>query len=202
MAHRRSFGRGRGISQSQRRKKLWASFNAGAQTAAGQGLVAQLTLNFVPPPIPVGSATGTSSFAGFAFDASKDREDIDPESTILRIRGSLLIDKNSQIGGEFSNFAFGIGVMETTAVQTPALPNPATRNGADWDGWMFYRSINTAILDAEGSIVDVKAMRKIESGYSMFFIYGQEYSSRDESVSTAEVAGSAQCSARGLFLLP
>ncbi len=204
MAHRRSFGRGRGISQSQRRKKLWAAFNAPAVDSGGQGTLSQLVLNFDPPTLPVGSTPGSSSFASFTFVSGKSPGLIDPESTIMRIRGSLIQDKNSadSATGEFNTFAFGMGVMETTAASTPTLPNPATALGAGWDGWMFYRSISTSILDAEASIVDVKAMRKVQSGYSLFFVYGQEYNSRLDAVSTIAVTGLAQLTARGLFLLP
>ncbi len=203
MAHRRGTFR-RGISQSQRRKKLWGSFNVFATDSAGQGSLTQLIMNFDPPTIPVGAAAGTSSFAAFQFEASKTFGKIDAESTLMRIRGSLNQDKNSvdSATGEFNTFAFGMGVMESTAVAGAALPNPATRSGADWDGWMFYRSINTSILDANASIIDVKAMRKIQSGYSFFMIYGQEYNSRLDAVSTVAVTGLAQMSGRGLFLLP
>jgi len=200
---RRAF-RGRGISQSQRRKKLWAPFAALPTTSGGAaiGTTPGNIVNFSLPTIPAGSAPGASASLGFVYDAAVDG--IDPESTILRIRGSLFQDKNSvsSASGEFTTFAFGIGVLELGAAGLGAWPNPATPAGAEWDGWMFYRSINTSILDAEGTILDVKAMRKVQSGYSMIFVYGSQYTSSVNANLVADLDGAAQLTARGLFLLP
>ncbi len=203
MAHRRGTFR-RGISQSQRRKKLWSSFSVFPTDSGGSGTIPGLVMNFDPPTIPVGSAAGTNSAFGYVFPAQNDAISIPPESTVLRIRGSLNQDKNTadSATGEFNTFAFGIGVMETGAAFLASFPNPATRLGSDWDGWMFYRSIFTGILDANASVADVKAMRKLQSGYSLVFVYGQEYNSRLDAVSTIAVTGLAQLTARGLFLLP
>jgi len=138
---------------------------------------------------------------GYVFDAGQTSFDVRPESTLLRIRGSLGLEKNSEVGVELFVHAFGIGVMETTAANLGAFPNPASPLGADWDGWMFYRSIHSSVVDAAGSIIDVKAMRKIQSGYSLIFVAGVYASTVDDSNATAP-AINAQFTGRGLFLLP
>ncbi len=66
---------------------------------------------------------------------------------------------------------------------------------------MFYRSINSGILDAASTVVDVKAMRKLQSGYSMIFVSGMHAATFDDSdASTSAIA--TQITVRGLFLLP
>jgi len=68
---------------------------------------------------------------------------------------------------------------------------------------MFYRSINTSILDAEAAIIDVKSMRKIESGYSLFFAYGAYAMTTDDAtIGSVAAASTSLITARGLFLLP
>ena len=205
MAHRGSFRRS-GISQSQRRKKTWGAFTAPTTTAFGSSPagVQSTTLSF-NASLPLNGLTSPQeTAAAFAFDTDSI-EGIDPESTLMRLRGSLNMEKNSISSVEVENHAFGIAVVETTNTlgANPKFPNPANPAGAQWDGWMFYRSINSAILDAEGSIVDVKSMRKIQSGYSLIFVVGAYISMSDDTVfgvTTFTVA--AQLTARGLFLLP
>jgi len=56
-------------------------------------------------------------------------------------------------------------------------------------------------LDAEAAIIDVKSMRKIQSGYSLLLVAGTYSASTDDSPISA-AAISTQLTARGLFLLP
>ncbi len=199
MAHRGSF-RGRGISKSQRRKKSWEGFNVLTVDDDNVGSVLTAQMNFAE----TGSIQNTNPVqlsTGFAFAAGQTAGEIRPESTLIRIRGSLNMVKNAISGVTNTVVAFGIGVMETGAVFAGAFPNPASPAGRDWDGWMFYRSIQTSILDAEASIVDVKSMRIIQSGYSLFFAMGEYKSTSDDTtLSTANTSG--EFSGRGLFLLP
>jgi len=138
---------------------------------------------------------------GFVFSAGQTGLDVRPESTLLRIRGSLQMVKNSVQAVLLETQAFGIGVMETTAALLGAFPNPASPSGADWDGWMFYRSLMSGIVDATGSVIDVKSMRKIQSGYSLIFVSGSYAVTTDDSATQAPAIVS-QLVARGLFLLP
>jgi len=191
MAHRRgSFvGRG-GISQSQRRKKAWGGFSVADSPT---DVVTQLIeLNVTLP----GVSTPEEAVQGVAFTSG-----IPEESTLMRVRGSLLLTKSDFTGPLRETFAFGIGVLETGAALLGSFPNPASPSGANWDGWMFYRSLTTAILDAEASIMDVKSMRKIQSGYSLVFVLGGHAMTTDDSVPSVS-GGNAQIIARGLFLLP
>jgi len=77
------------------------------------------------------------------------------------------------------------------------VPNPATATGYDWDGWLFLRQSDQATVEAQATIVDVKAMRKWKSGDSIVFVAG---------LATNDVAGVSGpgfgFSLRGLFLLP
>jgi len=76
-----------------------------------------------------------------------------------------------------------------------AVPNPATATGYDWDGWMFLRQGNSAALEPNAEIVDVKAMRKWKSGDSIVFVAGFS----GLGTPTNQVF---PFSLRGLFLLP
>jgi len=201
MAHRRGSFRGRGISESQRRKKLWNAFSAGAVDDTIQGTVQQTTLNFAATGV-LAPASGDSAAVAFVFDAGNAAGNIAPESTLMRIRGSLNIDKNTVTATDLLNVAFGIGVMESGAANQSAFPIPSSAAGSDWDGWMFYRSLNSAVADATGSMVDVKAMRKIQSGYSLFFVVSATIVSFDDGAPAANINFDAQFTGRGLFLLP
>jgi len=200
MAHRRGTFR-RGISDSQRRKKTWEAFTSVTTDALGSSPsgIPSPTLNFetvlaVAAPPPQENA--------FAYTFPTEAGSIDPESTIMRIRGSLNMEKNSIVGVNNQVFAFGIAVLESTNLLAPAkFPNPANSEGAAWDGWMFYRSINSSIVDANATVVDVKAMRKVQSGYSLVFIAGS-YASTSHDSDTAAGAINVQFTSRGLFLLP
>lgn len=208
MAHRRGSFR-RGVSQSQRRKKLWAAFSSEAigVDLSVEGLPSGI-LNFQTTP---NNAVGEfSTSLGYVFPSGKSAGQIDPESTILRIRGTLELQKNTVdvgstppvAGEENVQFAFGIGVMESSAANLGAFPNPALPSGSDWDGWMFYRSQNQGALDANAGIVDVKAMRKIQSGYTLFFVMGLHAVAYDSTTVTTAVGLAGFFQGRGLCLLP
>jgi len=124
------------------------------------------------------------------------------ESTILRIRGSLTVPKSifgTAGGGATTIFKFGIGlVSDTAALITDGIPNPATATGVDWDGWMFLRgSSDQAPVDIQGTMVDVKAMRKWKSGDSIVLVAGM---ATDVAAGASGVAFDGAL--RGLFLLP
>jgi len=199
MAHRRGSFRPR-ISDTQRRKKLWVGFNALASDGQNQGTDTTLLLSFqTPSSVIVGNVAESS--AGFFFPTGKTAGFIDSESTLLRIRGSLELPKITQVANEYTVVAFGIGVLETGAATKGAAPNPASPTGAGWDGWMFYRSQYQGALDANAGIVDVKAMRKIQSGYSLVFVLGLHVTT-DDGIPPAQSSVGGFFSARGLFLLP
>jgi len=198
MAHRSSF-RGRGISQSQRRKKTWTPFFAPATfDGITFGSVNQLILNFQAAEI-LSTPSGSGQTVGFF-----SQDDFPEESTILRIRGSLELQKNElpiSSSGRAATFAIGIGVMERTAAELGVVPNPASPDGAAWDGWMFYRSTMLPPVEAESSTFDVKSMRKVQGGYSMIVVAGSFQASPDDGT-TDIPAISASMVARALVLLP
>jgi len=202
MPNRSSFrGRGRvGISQSQRRKKSWINVTAGTQLIDGSlGPTLNPNINiFVPSATSGGLFVGSS--AGLFSDPVLDK--VPAESTILRIRGSVNLPKNTvglgAAGAE--NFAIGIGVMEATAASLGAFPNPATPEGGAWDGWMFYRSQQATSLDANAAIIDVKAMRKVQSGEAIIIAVGAFQTVVSGSSLTTEF--NAQINLRALILLP
>jgi len=187
LAHNRGSFR-RGISESQRRKKLWVAINT--LPIQGEDLAGS-SLN--PPTIVA---------AGSSVDILEFGTDLNPtfaESTILRIRGYISIPKSSvtQTAAFSDVFAFGIGIVSTTAALQGAVPNPAENSGASWDGWMFLRSSTELAVDVTGTMLDVKAQRKWKSGDSLVFVAG---------AATSNTSGLAQGfffgGFRGLFLLP
>jgi len=119
------------------------------------------------------------------------------ESTILRIRGSLSVPKGKWDSATIEAFAFGIGIVSDQSAEALAVPNPATATGYDWDGWLFLRQSNQATVEAQATIVDVKAMRKWKSGDSIVFVAGAATNDPSGVVSSA-----FGFSLRGLFLLP
>jgi len=181
----RSF-RSRGISDTQRRKKAWIDMNV--QAANG---IDQSGGGFRPSDI-IGAGDSTAilqfpSQPGFI------------ESTILRIRGTLNVPKSSYSNTAAMNTinCFGIGVVSDQAASAGAVPNPATATGYDWDGWLFLRQASSEPLEPNSEIVDVKAMRKWQSGDSIIFVAG--FSTSDPGGATAVIT---TFSLRGLFLLP
>jgi len=159
MAHQRVF-RGRGISQSQRRKKTWTSLSNSDISCSGVSLVVP---DVGPGPSAAVALRGVESSEAGGF----------VEGTILRIRGSIEVPKTVvDSNGIFTTVAFGIGFVTNEAFQAGAVPNPAIGTGADWDGWMFYRSNVQGSLDANAGIFDVKAMRKWEDGMTFCLIAG------------------------------
>ncbi len=120
------------------------------------------------------------------------------ESTILRMRGSLLFPKNVPIAGQATisdQYVFGMGVTDVRSIVNAQTPLPVT--DPDWDGWMFLRQSSLPPVESESSIVDVKSMRKIKTG-DAFFQVGQAVSG--DSVATP--AGLWVLDLRILLLLP
>jgi len=199
MAHRGAF-RSRGISQSQRRKKSWIQIT-GATNIDGTIFGAQNpNLQFV-----IASGTGASDTEGASFGFVSDPvlDNVPAESTILRIRGSINMPKNTTDNvNEVKNYAVGIGVMEATAALLGAFPNPATPDGGAWDGWMFYRSIQATALDANATQFDVKSMRKVQSGQSIIVVFGRFISTADGANVGGIPEDKAQLNMRALILLP
>jgi len=105
-----------------------------------------------------GDGTGAAPFTG----------SLPSESTILRVRGSLVFPKtNAGTANVLEQFSFGFGVSAISDNLSSSYPAPIT--DMDWDGWMFLRQSGASVQSAFGSVIDVKAMRKIQDG-ELFFI--------------------------------
>jgi len=198
MARGRSF-RSRGISDSQRRKKSWIQVTGptiGTDGVVGTQQTPNMTL-VIPTTGLVATPIGSS--IGLISDPVLDK--VPPESTILRIRGSVNLPKNTIGANSVTNFAIGIGVMEATAAALGAFPNPATPDGGAWDGWMWYRSQQTGALDANASVFDVKSMRKVQSGSAIIIVAGGFIT--DSAGATQNLAETVvNVNLRALILLP
>jgi len=201
MAHRGSFRGRSGISQSQRRKKSWVQVTGPTIGTDGSVNLDKQTpsINLVVPTTSQGAVDVAVASAGVFSDPVADK--IPAESTILRLRGSVNLPKNSFTVTTVENYAIGIGVMESGAAALGAFPNPATPEGGAWDGWMWFRSQQAGSLDANASVVDVKSMRKIQSGQSMIVVVG-EYLTRTDGAVATTLAFSVQINLRALILLP
>ncbi len=196
MAHRRGSFR-RSVSQTQRRKKSWSQLVVvTGQSTARPGFVSSFGLEVTSP-----NSNGDGARDGF-IAMGGDGSNVDPftsvipsESTILRIRGSLVFPKNSVVADVTGvNFDIGFGVTSITDNVSSSYPAPIT--DADWDGWMYKRQAAAAPLDANAAVLDVKAMRKIQDG-EVFFIMAEGV--------TAGAVGSTglwQMDLRMLILLP
>jgi len=169
MPRGRSGFRGRGISQAQRRKKTWVP--VGEIISAGQtpGIATSFLISLTTPAT-IGQATrnGFIVMVGDGTGASPLTSTLESESTILRIRGSLLFPKTTFTSGTGVQiqFSFGIGITAISDLQAASYPGPIS--DADWDGWMFLRQSGVAPADSVGTMMDVKAMRKINDGEALF----------------------------------
>jgi len=186
MAHRRGSFRGSRVPESLRRKKTWASFSEGGLSSMGVTLF-------------VTAVAGPSDSLQVAFIDSGTASAI-VEGTLMRIRGSVNIPKSQGTVNAATqiSLAFGIGFVTDEAATAGAVPNPATAVGADWDGWLFYRSNTAAPLDANATVMDSKAMRKWDGGQSLALVFGVSQNTG----STVTGTQSMDIFARGLFLLP
>ena len=174
MPQRSSRFRGRGISQAQRRKKTWLQVSALVGAGQSSGLGGSLQFE-VTTPTQIGSANrdGFIAMSGDGTGDSSFEGSIPSESTILRIRGSLAFPANLprtignlEVGD--NQFNFGIGVSSISDNQATSYPAPIS--DSDWDGWMFLRQSAVADITYPGSVVDVKAMRKINDGEALFIM--------------------------------
>jgi len=186
MAHRRGTSGFRKIPDSLRRKKSWSGF-----TAVGD--------SFNGFQLDSGSTAGPGGSTGILFFDSASAAAIGLlEGTLIRMRGSILVPKSVILSGAGSIVtAFGIGFVTDEAALAGAVPNPASATGADWDGWMFYRSTVLDTVESNAGILDVKSMRKWNSGMSLVMVAGME----TDAVGGA-VTQNVDAVIRGLFLLP
>jgi len=186
MAHRRgSFRRGgSGISESQRRKKTWT----------GLALAASVVNGF---EIRVPTITPGNSILSLVFFSAADSLGL-TESTLMRIRGSVSVPKSSLSVSEGFTVGFGIAMVTDEAAVAGSVPNPATPEGADWDGWLFFRSNTIGPADANATIMDAKAMRKFQGGTSLVFVGGNASNAGGLSAPEAVI----EFVGRALFLLP
>ncbi len=172
MAHRRTF-RGRGISDSQRRKKTWIAVKE--QTGATGALQSFFRTSISMNVAATGSVNGDSQSATFGLidvgsaPGGDEFSMLPEESTILRIRGTLDFPKN--VKGSIAQvvnaqYLWGIGVTDIRGIVNGANPLPIT--DSDWDGWMLLRGGTLPPLDATGTILDIKSMRKLKTGDALF----------------------------------
>jgi len=182
MGHRRGSFRGQRVSETQRRKRSWQAFTDTLDSW-------RIVLN---PPALVSAG---STLALVSFDGAGTFPGL-IESTILRMRGMLDMPKSVMTAATQTIQAFGIGFVTNEAALAGAVPNPATASGAEWDGWMFIRTSTQIALDIQGTVLDIKAMRKWDTGQSLVFVAGAETDS------TTTGNDLFKMSIRGLFLLP
>ncbi len=172
MAHRRP--RGRGISESQRRKKTWISVKTQIPGTTTDSESLFVTANKLETATTGGSPGAVASsvfalisdqFSGLGDEASTLPE----ECTILRARGSLVFPQSSPGAGPIveGQYAFGMGVTDIRGLTGASTPGPIV--DSDWDGWMFLRQSSIGPLTFASAEVDIKAMRKIKTGDALFF---------------------------------
>jgi len=171
---RRAF-RGRGISQSQRRKKTWVQLKfliAGG--AATPGFSTTEAFRITAPSAPDGASarSGTISASGSGIGSDPLVSSLPRESTILRVRGSLTfpVSKFDPAALQLDTaFSMGFGVTQLSDLNIDSYPGPIS--DADWAGWMFLRQGSQAPIDATGTIVDVKAMRKVKTDETFIIMF-------------------------------
>jgi len=170
MAHRR--GSFRGVSPSQKRKKTWLAAKTATDLGQSPGFSTSLGFQTDVSGLLAGQSskvafvgTGGTGVGGDPFTSV-----LGDEVTILRTRGSLVFPKNEVDGSTgvvTLNNSFGIGVTAIGDGTLSSFPSPIT--DVDWDGWMFLRQSGVGPVDSTGTVIDIKAMRKIQDGECVFF---------------------------------
>jgi len=184
MARRRSFSRG--ISDSQRRKKTWVAMKESKSSNNSPGFVTSLPIEVTTPALTgAGSRTVLAAQTGDGTGGDPFHSTLPEESTILRIRGSMLFPKTEFSTIVTTQFNIGFGVKPITGNLSSHFPGPIT--DSDWDGWMFMRQSGLPPLEAASTIIDIKSMRKLQTG-DVFFI-------------SAEGVAGAAATATGLWIL-
>jgi len=185
MAHTRKFRSS--FRGGQRRKKTWVQ--AMATIGSGSTLQPLIVVPTVGPP----AVDAFARIVDIFIPGSPDNNQIPTESTVLRIRGQLNVEKSTAAG---LTIGFGICVMDLPQVPADSDDLPGPLSSPEWDGWMFMRGPSEfAPLDVNATQYDVKAMRKVEGGQRLAFV-SEVYS--DDGVG----AGNITYSARVLLALP
>jgi len=195
MPRQRSF-RGRGVSQSQRRKKSWFALKLVISTGIqvpGYDTMFQLE-TVADSTVGRSVRDGFIAMSGDGTAIAPFTSTIPEESTILRVRGSLVFPKYDTSAATGTDHSFGFGVSAISDLNSDSYPGPLS--DIDSDTWMFLRKGAIAPLDAAGTIVDVKAMRKVVSG-DAFFVMAETTTS-----SSNPTDGLWQFDLRLLILLP
>ncbi len=161
MAHRRGSFRGR--AATPRRKKTWVQ----ALLPAGVGVLEQPWIQ-VPDITP--TAEGFFRVVDLFPPGAANENKIPTESTVLRIRGQVTVPK-SAAAALFTAQAWGVCVLDlpTDPLTSDDIPGPLS--APEWDGWMFIRGPSDQVaVDVQGTMYDVKAMRKVEGGKRLAFV--------------------------------
>jgi len=199
MAHRRGAFRSRGVSDSQRRKKTWVALRF---LVADQipGLSTSFSFRATPQGVNGTSArNGFIAAGGSGIPSDPFVSTLPDECTILRIRGSLTFPATKFDSAALAldtAFSFGMGVA---ALQDNIADNyPAPITDPNWSGWMFMRQSTQIPVDAVGTFVDVKAMRKMKTD-EVFFMMGESLKGNS---ATPAISGDWLMDLRLLILLP
>jgi len=174
----------------QRRKKTWIQALVASQIG-GVGVPGIDVPNFGTPVDGFARVVDTMIPGG-----STDENQLPAESTVLRVRGQVSIEK-SVVGANETQIAFGICVLDLPNVPADTDDLPGPMSAPEWDGWMFVRgpSVLSAVTITD-SVFDVKAMRKVEGGQRLAFV------TEAYTFDGASVANPVYYSARILLALP
>jgi len=122
------------------------------------------------------------------------------EATVVRTHGQLAIDATAMTGATGKiNMGFGVGIINAELSAGAALgdfPNPATLDGASWDGWFVHQMVplgdTGTWVEPETVKIDSKAMRKLQGGNLFVIVFG---------LSGGSVTGQVSAFFSGRFLL-
>ena len=118
-------------------------------------------------------STTQAILAGVAFTVGS-------RSTILRIRGNLLIKGTPDSSGDNAVVGLGLGIVTSDAAAVGGTSVPSPLGDPDWSGWMWHQytpmDAGSAALSGSdiGSMarieIDSKSMRKISVNESLVLI--------------------------------
>ncbi len=148
---------------------------AGGFIRAGRSRRETFWIDMVPTSTTISAASSAVLFGGFSADILALRP-----FTVIRTRAVMGIASDQAAGSEFQQARFGIAIVseQALAIGVTAVPTPDT--DASSDLWFVFHDmvsrmeVSSAIrvwMNSTPSMIDSKAMRKVEDGQDFATVF-------------------------------
>ena len=116
----------------------------------------------------------------FGQETAAALEAIGVPLTLVRTRGQFSYKSDQQVANEEQIGAVGLAIVSETARGAGAASIPGPQTDSDWDGWFYWSplyasfslasAVGFAFDEAHTTVVDSKAMRKINDDEAVVFM--------------------------------